>query len=151
MFHVPENYRIVNGPYGSDLTFGNNGAFILPPKIGNRTLYVIASDGMGWEHVSIHAYEGKRTRTPTWAEMCYVKDLFWDGEDIVMQLHPAKSEYVNNHPDVLHLWRPTETVIPAPPSILVGFKDSETNMQSPVPLSATVSPTTEQAELLEAK
>jgi len=134
MFHVPEKYRMSKGPYGSDFTFGNNGAFVLPPKVGNRVLYIIASDGMGWEHVSIHAYEGKKTRTPTWAEMCYVKDLFWDGEDVVMQLHPKKSEYVNNHPDVLHLWRPTEAVIPTPPSILVGFKESDAETTSASPL-----------------
>lgn len=114
-----------NGPYGGDFTFGNNGAFVLPPKIGKRQLYIIASDGMGWEHVSVHAYEGKKTRTPTWDEMCHVKNLFWDAEDVVMQLHPRRSEYVNNHQHVLHLWRPTEQAIPEPPSILVGLKDGE--------------------------
>lgn len=122
MFHVPEKHRITRGPGASNFTFGNNGAFVLPPLIGNRALYIIASDGMGWEHVSVHAYEGKRTRTPTWDEMCYVKDSFWDAEDVVMQLHPRKSQYVNNHPHVLHLWRPTEATIPEPDSILVGVR-----------------------------
>lgn len=51
--------------------------------------------------------------------MCFVKDLFWDGEDAVMQLHPPKSNYVNNHPHCLHLWRPTQAVIPMPETILV--------------------------------
>jgi hypothetical protein len=59
-------------------------------------------------------------RTPTWREMSYVKDLCWDGEDVVMQLHPKRSEYVNNHPHVLHLWRPVDAEIPTPPSIFVG-------------------------------
>jgi hypothetical protein len=53
--------------------------------------------------------------------MCFIKDTFWDGEDCVMQLHPPRSEYVNNHPYCLHLWRPTDgRVIPQPPSIFVG-------------------------------
>jgi hypothetical protein len=52
--------------------------------------------------------------------MAYVKDLCWDAEDVVMQLHPRKSEYVNNHPHVLHLWRPVDVEIPTPPSIFVG-------------------------------
>lgn len=126
MFHVPEKYRITYGPYGSTFMAGNKGAFILPPKIGNRKLYIIASDGIKWEHVSVHAFVGKHTRIPTWIEMCYVKDTFWDDEDVVMQLHPAKSEYINNHPDVLHLWRPIGIAIPTPPGILVGIKnDSE--------------------------
>lgn len=64
-------------------------------------------------------------RTPTWSEMSFVKDVFWGEEDMVMQLHPPKSEYVNNHPHVLHLWRPTEQIIPIPPAIFVGLKGFE--------------------------
>jgi hypothetical protein len=123
MFHVPEKCRIVTGRIGSNSSFGNNGAFELPPIRGGRKMFVIASDGMGWEHVSIHVLDGKKLRTPTWREMCHVKDLFWDAEDVVMQLHPRRSEYVNNHPNTLHLWRPTDTEIPTPPSILVGIRD----------------------------
>lgn len=63
---------------------------------------------------------GPTMRTPTWKEMVYIKDLCWDGEDVVMQLHPRKSEYVNNHPHTLHLWRPIGQEIPTPPSIFVG-------------------------------
>ena len=103
-------------------------------------MVLIASDGSepdipdewrGWEHVSVHAFRDAarefnvKMRTPTWREMAYVKDLCWDGEDVVMQLHPRKSEYVNNHPHVLHLWRPTHATIPTPPSILVGVLEQE--------------------------
>jgi hypothetical protein len=122
MFHVPENYRILVGRIGSDPSFGNNGAFELPPLRGGRKVFVIASDGLGWEHVSAHVLDGKEFRTPNWSEMCHIKDLFWDAEDVVMQLHPRKSEYVNNHPHTLHLWRPTEATIPEPPSYLVGVR-----------------------------
>jgi hypothetical protein len=38
--------------------------------------------------------------------MCYVKRLFWDADDVVMQLHPRESEYVNAHPHVLHAGSP---------------------------------------------
>src|SRR6266536_5860978 len=58
MFHVPEKYRMGAGPWGSDSTAGNNGAFALPPRIGNRQLAIIASDGSGWEHVSVHCFAG---------------------------------------------------------------------------------------------
>jgi hypothetical protein len=54
--------------------------------------------------------------------MCYVKRLCWDAEDVVMQLHPRESEYVNQHPHTLHLWRPIDAVIPEPPSIFVGVR-----------------------------
>ena len=56
--------------------------------------------------------------------MCEIKDLFWDAEDCVIQYHPPKSDYVNNHSHVLHMWRPTEGEIQRPPSIMVGIKTS---------------------------
>lgn len=46
-------------------------------------------------------------RTPTWAEMCEVKDIFWSEEEMVVQIHPKKSQYVNMT-EALHLWRPKD-------------------------------------------
>jgi hypothetical protein len=40
----------------------------------------------------------------------------------VMQLHPARVDYINFHPHCLHLWRPVDATIPLPPSCLVGPK-----------------------------
>lgn len=62
---------------------------------------VVWSNGEGWEHVSVSFPR----RTPTWEEMCKVKDLFWNEDETVVQFHPKKSEYVNIHPYCLHLWR----------------------------------------------
>lgn len=117
-FRVPERLRVINGPMASDLRFGNNGLFILPALPGRtQKLRCIASDGAGWEHVSVSL----PNRCPSWDEMNYVKDIFWSEDDAVMQLHPPRSDYVNNHPFCLHLWRPIGTSIPLPDSLLVGF------------------------------
>jgi hypothetical protein len=128
-FHVPELMRITKHRLlGSDATYGNNGAFdFSSPEPGWR-LMLICSDGLDWEHVSVHAYRGvgEKQRTPNWREMCYVKRLCWDAEDCVMQLHPPESSYVNNHPHTLHLWRPTDREIPQPPSETVGIRDEKT-------------------------
>lgn len=82
----------------------------------------IASDGLGWEHVSTRAVDNGQDEIPTWEEMCAVKSFFWDAEDWVIQYHPAESEYVNNNHYVLHLWRPVLVAFPTPPSDLVGIK-----------------------------
>jgi hypothetical protein len=125
MFHVPNKNRVRSGGrLASTDAMGNNGAFLIPSNLKRRTLVIIASDGRGWEHVSVHAESGKEVLTPLWDEMCHVKETFWDPEDCVMQLHPKKSEYVNNHPHTLHLWRPTDQEIPQPDSILVGDKSA---------------------------
>jgi len=73
-----------------------------------------------WEHVSVSLIYADRC--PTWQEMCFIKNIFWDEEDSVIQYHPAKKDYVNYHPHTLHLWNPIGFAIPTPPSILVGPK-----------------------------
>jgi hypothetical protein len=120
MFHVPERFRITRGQYGSDSSYGNNGAFRI--NRGRTIFYVIASDGMSWEHVSVHCSSDGKERTPTWAEMCFIKELFWDEEDCAVQYHPAKSEYINQHKFTLHLWRPTNAIVPIPDKIMVGIQ-----------------------------
>jgi len=120
-FHVPEQRRCRAGDFGSDESYGNNGAFTLPPLVADRHFCVIASDGLGWEHVSVHmeSPRGKQW-TPTWAEMCHVKDVFWDADDVVVQYHPRRVDYVNFHPHTLHLWRPIGVELPLPDPDLVG-------------------------------
>lgn len=117
----PEPHRVQTGYWGT-APGEPCGKFILPASVtGGRALQVIACDGeeTGWEHVSVSVID-QPTRCPGWPEMCAVKDLFWPPEEPVMQLHPAESDYVNLHQGCLHLWRPTHTSIPLPPSILVG-------------------------------
>lgn len=76
------------------------------------------TEGLMWEHASVSPTKGDRI--PTWEEMSFIKSLLWEEEETVIQYHPAKSRYVNNHPYVLHLWRPINEVLPLPPVYMVG-------------------------------
>jgi hypothetical protein len=111
-----ERGRIREGDWGSDASMGFNGAFeILGPA--GIYLRIIASDGVdpdaqSWEHVSVSTEK----RIPTWEEMCFVKDLCWKDEETVVQFHPKKSQYINHHPRVLHLWRHRNNEALLPPS-----------------------------------
>jgi len=126
-FHVPEGARNLTHPLlGTTCEDGNNGAFYLASCEPGWMLWLIASDGLGWEHVSVRATNEKRDRVPTWREMAFIKDLCWDGEDVVVQFHPRKSEYVNCHTCALHLWRPTSQTIPTPVPLLVGPRQAVT-------------------------
>lgn len=82
---------------------------------GLRKCTFIISWGGGWEHVSVCP----RNRCPDWDEMCQIKDMFWNDDEVVMQLHPAKSEYVNIMTNCLHLWKPIDQDIPVPPTLFV--------------------------------
>lgn len=118
-FKVPEKHRY--NPTGSTYPStkeGDDFGFFMIPVRGNpkhvrmtHNICVMASGGdenTKWEHVSVSLknYGGKELgRCPTWPEMCIVKDLFWDDTDAVIQFHPPKDQYVNNHKFTLHLWR----------------------------------------------
>ena len=127
MFHVPNKFRVKNSPnpkINSTDEYGNNGCFSIKQAYGKKSLIMIqASDGMCWEHVSISL--PLANRTPTWEEMCYVKGLFWDDDDPVIQIHPAKVHYVNYAKNCLHLWRSKDSAQALPPSILVGPTDQK--------------------------
>ena len=119
-FHVPNQYRFKSPghPFHSTDADGNAGAFFIPFR--TVVLKVIATDGKNvkpvWEHVSVSL----PNRCPNGEEMSFVKNLFWDDEDCVVQFHPPKSQYVNQHPFCLHLWRPVGKKIELPPKIFVG-------------------------------
>jgi len=107
--------RILIGDWATE--YGERqGAFVIPSPLGSIDLRLIVSDGMGWDHVSVSC----TNRCPEWEEMCYVKGLFWDGDECVIQYHPREQEYVNCHPFCLHLWKPQDVELPEPPKVMVG-------------------------------
>lgn len=86
-----------------------------------KWLNFIFSYQMGWEHLSV----SMPSKTPSWDQMCMMKDIFWNKDEACVQYHPKEEDYVNMHKHCLHIWKPTEVELPTPPHILVGFKDEE--------------------------
>lgn len=82
--------------------------------IHNKEYTLIFSWGDGWEHLSVSSYI-----TPSWEVMCKLKEIFWNDEEMCVEYHPKKSEYVNNHEHCLHIWRPIEEKMPTPPKWMV--------------------------------
>jgi hypothetical protein len=80
-------------------------------------LVIIAATGQGWDHVSVST----RNRCPNWDEMEFVKRMFFNENEVAMQLHLPPEDHVNIHPFCLHLWRPRSSLkkIPLPPKGLV--------------------------------
>lgn len=90
-------------------------------KYSGKYLNFIFSYQLGWEHLSVSMPH----KTPSWEQMCQMKNIFWGEDEVCVEYHPRKEDYVNNHEHCLHIWKPTETELPTPPSILVGFKNEE--------------------------
>ena len=122
-FRIPEQFRVPHAHHGLYRSAPGDGfgCFLVPGRSAcGRSLWIIACDAAetGWEHVSV-SIQDQPTRTPSWAEMCVVKDLFWSDDDCVVQFHPPKADYVNNHPGCLHLWRCVAAELPRPAKIMV--------------------------------
>lgn len=112
-----ERYRVLEHPGFGDLrsTIGKNeGVFFIPCQ-SNR-LRVIASDGEGWDHVSVSL----ANRCPNWDEMKLVKELFFRDDEPAFQIFPAKKNYRNCHPFCLHWWRPQREQMPLPDPYFVA-------------------------------
>lgn len=92
---------------------GGNAIAILPGC--KNVLFVVFSNGGGWDHVSVSL----KHRCPTWDEMCMIKDIFFEEDECVIQYHPKKSEYVNFNKYTLHMWKPQNLGVPTPPIIFV--------------------------------
>jgi hypothetical protein len=124
-FTLPESYRYRGEGMVLPPTQPGDGygLFFIRPK-GGRLLKCIADDGKlsGWEHVSVSVVD-QPEKCPSWLEMDAIKDLFWTEDAAVMQLHPPRADWVNNHAGCLHLWRPLAAAVPLPPAQLVGLKE----------------------------
>ncbi len=112
-----------------------DGEFLIPGHDGNPwDLFVKASSGRDedgtpyrdrepWEHVSVVArlrHGGHRKmRIPTYEEMRRVKLIFWEPEEVAMELHVGEADHISVNNYVLHIWRPIGQTIPTPPKIYV--------------------------------
>ena len=119
-----ENGRLRSGLWGSTPADKLMGAFLIMGPSGAQLAIISTGptpEDHAWEHVSVSI----KHRTPNWAEMSYVKDLFWGDDECVVQFHPPKSVYVNYHPFCLHLWKSIAHEIPVPPAHLIGPIDKQ--------------------------
>lgn len=112
-----QQYRLPDPATGIVYSQDIDGAYLVPYK--GLMLRVIASDGLGWDHVSVSL----PNRCPTWEELEHVRKLFFRDDETVMQLHVPVADHRSLHPYCLHLWRPQGVEIPRPPNALVGAGD----------------------------
>lgn len=101
---------------------GPQGAFKISGPRGME-LRIIASDARDWdlarlplpkwEHVSVSL----AGRCPSWDEMEWVRDQFFEPTETVLQFSVPRAVHISHHPYCLHMWRPIGETIPLPPSV----------------------------------
>ncbi len=113
--HLDDHRRL--DPLTGNLGDETCGMFSMRGPCGMELRFRVSGDftGHGWDHVSVSLVN----RTPNWKEMCFVKDLCFEEDEVVMQLHVAKKDHINLMPHCLHLWRPHNQEIPQPASAMV--------------------------------
>lgn len=94
----------------------NEGVFLVPLPPDGEPARVIASNGMGWDHVSVSL----PNRCPTWAELEHVKRLFFRESEVAVQFHVPPKDHISVHPYCLHLWRCQYAPLHLPPPEMVG-------------------------------
>lgn len=79
-----------------------NGTFYENGLLGLRVGLSIATeqDGRDWVHLSC----SHRMRIPTWPELVEAKEIFIGKDRKAIQILPARAEWVNINPRVLHLF-----------------------------------------------
>lgn len=118
--HIISDHRHI---YSDKVEISNDG-FRGYMTVDRIDMTFVASWGGGWDHVSVAPL--KKKIVPSWEIMCKVKDVFFEPGEAVIQIHPPKSEYVNNMPNCLHLWRANDREMVLPPSFMVGFREGQT-------------------------
>lgn len=91
----PGGWRQVDSPIPYQLAFLHKSKY-LKVMVG----YEDYPDGKRWLHFSMSS----KGRCPTWEELVEAKEAFLGTETKAIQVIPPRSEYVNIHPHVLHLW-----------------------------------------------
>jgi hypothetical protein len=97
---------------------GGNGAFQFMSCVDGKRLAAIASDGEGWDHVSV----SRNDRTPYYEEMEQIAALFFKENETAVQYHVPKEDHISIHKFCLHWWRPNKIELPRPPGFMVGPK-----------------------------
>ena len=90
-------------------------------KVSYYEYIFVFTKSLGWEHLSI----SHKNKTPSWDVMCEIKDIFFKEDEVCVQYHPKKEDYVNNHPHCLHIWRNYEQEFITPPYWMVGLKEKK--------------------------
>jgi hypothetical protein len=107
--------EIINNKNINIIMLGKDGGNCYVTFRFSKPITVVFSNGGGWDHVSA----SKANKTPTWEEMCQIKDLFFNEEETVIQYHPKKSKYKNIHNHCLHLWKKQNNEFELPPDYMI--------------------------------
>lgn len=121
-FDRAERFRAKH-PMGFEHSKGDDFGWFEIPSCYQRQIklnVLVAPSNAKWQHISIST--GLR-RCPTWEEMCQIKHMFFDPEEVVVQFHPRAIDYVNVAVNCLHLWCLNDgSEFPTPPTDLIGPK-----------------------------
>jgi hypothetical protein len=106
-------------PKAEIVDFGEDGCALRLRLKAGATAQIIASWGMGWDHVSATVIAAGRPRVPTWDEMVAIKRALFRDDEWAIEYHPPPDANISIADTVLHLWRPQAVAIPTPPRVCV--------------------------------
>ena len=92
----PAGWKRLADPFGV-------GAFCALTPGGLKIIATVDEiDGREWLHASV----SRKSRVPTYDDLCIVKQALVGPDAVAYQMFPKKTEHVSNHDFCLHLWAP---------------------------------------------
>ena len=113
-----QKYAVDHPTLGMPSEEKDGGTYLVPLKNSKGKsidLFVMASVGAGWDHVSVSITH----RCPNWLEMEFIKRMFFKDDEVAFQLHVPPKNHINMHSNCLHIWRPQNQEIPMPKDWMV--------------------------------
>jgi len=96
--HILDKYRASESERRIAGVDGDGGCGCFKVYVNGRSFFIVASDGGGWDHISVSPCNRKRQGCPTWEEMCAIKDMFFEPEERVVQYHPPQERVRQSAP-----------------------------------------------------
>lgn len=126
-------YRVTEGEGATNDADGLNGNFTFKLKDAIVQVSFAGDEIPGWEHavavcfdkpsssiISRFTSKEPEPRCPTNEEIMHIKRLFFDDDEAVVEIIPAKGNQTPWHPIARHLWHRTFSEFPMPLKTEVG-------------------------------
>lgn len=93
----------------------------IPRKKGYYNISIIQTNDWKRIQVSLLNWWHQQLKVfPTWDEMCAIKDIFFNDDEAIIEIHPSDEYKIYEKDYTIDLWKPLNKELPLPNPDLVG-------------------------------
>lgn len=96
---LPSSWKMIQSPLPA-----SSHAFAHVSGLAVMSSLATMANGTRWMHISC----SRKNKLPSWEDLKAIKRWFIGDDAPAVQVLPREADYVNIHPNCLHLWAPAE-------------------------------------------